>query len=648
MRTFITIILVGAFSIGLFGAGLHRPDEVVSAVFSKIGEPQGQELTLIPGQTGPRTNLREGNSVLIDSSQNGYGLVASETNPISVNPYDHDKIIMSYRQYTDGTASGSIGMSASDDGGATWNTYSNLNFGLANAGRYPSALAAENYPVVLWNEYGGGGGEFGGRAYYSFDLFGYGGGFWFPGVNIHNNPLSHDTWVLVPTQNVDSDGNYIINVVASDWSGNRDRIHFRGQSNGAWQGSALPMSAPTILVENSQDFLFEDSDGDGEMDNYTSNGNMDINDDGVGYFALTSFWNDSTVIGNHTLFVKKTNDFGTTWSEWYYIADNTLNGHFWDVFPDSIEDGEGGWAHLEAGWTPFIGYDTEVTTDADGGLHVLAPVLPSDPDGVYPYWAEENGIYHFHADEAAFAGLGGAIDVSISSIASMQLGWQIYGDGGWQANGVTMATDLEVEDRLYMAYYTVSDTVTIGTNSYSYYYIMACISEDNGATWSDPANQTLTFDPEMDETYPHMNGFGVDGEVYIMYQMPDYNQQTVDDDETFAAYLNNVYFLKARLAPATVSVDNEAVRPVNFELKGNYPNPFNPSTTIEFSIPTSGLVELTVYDITGRAVETLQQGFLTAGNHQVTFAGEKLASGAYFYTLKSQGFQDVKKMLLVK
>jgi len=134
---------------GLFGANLHRPDEVVSAAFVKMIEPQGEGITLTPGQTGTTTGLREGNSVLVDSSQNGYGLVASETNPISVNPYDHNKIIMSYRQYTDGTASGSIGMAASDDAGETWTTYSNLNFGLANAGRYPSALASEDYPVVL-------------------------------------------------------------------------------------------------------------------------------------------------------------------------------------------------------------------------------------------------------------------------------------------------------------------------------------------------------------------------------------------------------------------------------------------------------------------------------------------------------------------
>jgi len=641
MRKLVTIVLVGAFAVGLIGANLPKHDEVVSAALERIMEPEGEGLSLVPGTPGTSSNgLREGNAVLVDSSQNGFGLVSSETNPISVNPYDHDKIIMAYRQYTDGTASGSIGMASSDDAGETWTTYSNLNFGLADAGRYPSALAAENYPVVLWNEYGGGGGEYGGRPYYTFDLFNYGGGFWFPGVDIHSSPLSHDTWVLTPTQNVDNDGNYVINVIGADWSGNNDRIHFRMTSNGAWAGTALATAPASIIVENSLDFRFE-ADA-----NYTSNGNMDINDDGIGYYALTSFWGVEAEIANHTIFVKKTNDFGSTWSDWYYVGDNTLNDYFWDVFPDSIEDGEGGWAHLEEGWTPFVAYDTEVTTDNNGGLHIIAPVVPSDPDGVYPYWAEENGIYHFSAPEEAFALASGAIDVNITPIASMQLGWQTYGDGGWQANGVTMATDINNDDKLYAAYYTVSDTVTVGDSYYSYYDVMACYSLDNGATWSEPVNQTETFDPNMDEIYPHMNRFAVDGEVYMMYQMPDYNQPTVEDDGIGANYLNKVYFLKTTLGP--VSVDNEVAQPETFTLNENYPNPFNPSTMIGFSIPTAGMVELTVYDITGRAIQTLHQGYLTAGEHQYNFAGNGLASGAYFYALKSQGFQDVKKMLLVK
>ena len=641
MRKLVTIVLISAFALGLFGANLPKRDKVVSAAFNKTGEPQGQEISVTPGQgTSSTSGLRQNDAVLVDSSQNGYGMVSAETNPISVNPYDHNKIIMAYRQYTDGTASGSIGLAASEDAGASWTTYSNLNFGLANAGRYPSALAAEDYPIALWNEYGGGGGTYGGRPYYTFDLFNYGGGFWFPGVNIHNSPLANDSWVLVPTQNVDGDGNYIMNVVVTDWSGNRDRIHFRAQSNGAWAGTALPMSSASLLVENSQDFRFE-----GES-NYTSNGNMDINDDGIGYYALTSFWNNEALIANHTLFIKKTNDFGATWSDWFYVGDDALNGYFWDVFPDSIDDGEGSWAYLEEGWTPFIGYDTEVTTDANGGLHVIAPVLPSDPDGVYPYWAPENGVYHFHAADEAFALGSGSVDVDISLLASMQFTWQTYGDGGWQANGVTMATDLNNEDMLYSAYYGVSDTITIGDSYYAYYDIIGTYSLDNGATWEDSVNLTQTFDPNMDETYPHMNKFGSNGYVSMMYQMPDYDQPTVDPPEVAADYLSKVYYMNAQLGP--VSVDQDVETPVSFSLEDNFPNPFNPSTTIGFSIPTSGLVNLKVYDIAGREVQTVHQGYLAAGEHHYTFTGAGLASGAYFYQLESQGFQQVKKMLLIK
>ncbi len=639
MRKLVILGLTGMFSVGLFGANLPNPGEAVSPALVKSGEPRGEEISLIPGQAGTTTGLREGNAILVDSSQNGYGMVVSETNPISVNPYDTDKIIMGYRQYTDGSASGSIGMASSEDAGETWTTYSNLNFGLANAGRYPSALATENYPVVLWNEYGGGGGTYGGRPYYTFDLFNYGGGFWFPGVDIHSSPLANDSWVVIPTQNVDADGNLVMNLVISDWSGNRDRVHFRAQSNGAWQGTALPMSAPNLMAETALDFLVEAD--------YSSNGGMDINDDGVGYYALTSYWNNEVEVANHTMFIKKTMDFGATWSDWYYFGDEGVNNYFWDVFPDSIDDGEGGWAHLGEDWTPFLGYDTEITTDENGGLHAIIPVLPSFDDGVYPYWSPENGIYHFHADESAFALSSGPIDVSISPIASMQLMWQLYGDGGWQANGVSMATELNDDEKLYMTYYTVSDTITIGDDFYSYYDVMASYSEDNGATWAEAQNLTLTFDPNKDEAYPHLNRFGVDGEVYIMYQMADFDQPTVDPPEVPADYLNKIYFMKTTLGTVN-TVDGNLALPTRFELKENYPNPFNPSTTIEFSIPTAGMVELAVYDITGGAVQTLHQGFLTAGNHQYTFAANNLASGAYFYTLESQGFQDVKKMLLIK
>ncbi len=86
----------------------------------------------------------------------------------------------------------------------------------------------------------------------------------------------------------------------------------------------------------------------------------------------------------------------------------------------------------------------------------------------------------------------------------------------------------------------------------------------------------------------------------------------------------------------------------DFALYNNYPNPFNPSTTINFSMPKEGLVRLTVYDVLGQEVRTLIDGRLSPGEHEVTFNADGLASGVYFSVLKEGTEVSVKKMVLLK
>ena len=93
-------------------------------------------------------------------------------------------------------------------------------------------------------------------------------------------------------------------------------------------------------------------------------------------------------------------------------------------------------------------------------------------------------------------------------------------------------------------------------------------------------------------------------------------------------------------------VSNEI--PNEFVLFQNFPNPFNPTTTIKFSIPQKGLVKLVVYDMLGKEVATLVNDEQTAGNYEVTFDASKLTTGVYFYKITSGDFSDVKKMILVK
>ena len=85
-----------------------------------------------------------------------------------------------------------------------------------------------------------------------------------------------------------------------------------------------------------------------------------------------------------------------------------------------------------------------------------------------------------------------------------------------------------------------------------------------------------------------------------------------------------------------------------FELSGASPNPFNPSTTINFALPHVAKVRLAVYDVNGREVAVLMEGMMPAGAHSAQFDGTALASGVYFAKLTAGGFTSVKKMALVK
>jgi hypothetical protein len=85
-----------------------------------------------------------------------------------------------------------------------------------------------------------------------------------------------------------------------------------------------------------------------------------------------------------------------------------------------------------------------------------------------------------------------------------------------------------------------------------------------------------------------------------------------------------------------------------YALNQNYPNPFNPATIINYQIPVNSRVELKIYDMLGREIETLVNESQNTGDYSVTFNASNLPSGVYFYCLQTEGFKETKEMLLVK
>jgi hypothetical protein len=80
----------------------------------------------------------------------------------------------------------------------------------------------------------------------------------------------------------------------------------------------------------------------------------------------------------------------------------------------------------------------------------------------------------------------------------------------------------------------------------------------------------------------------------------------------------------------------------------NYPNPFNPATSVKYQISEASLVSIKVYDLIGREVAILVDEVKQPGVYQVSFRGENLASGVYFYKMTAGEFSSVRKMNLLK
>ena len=88
--------------------------------------------------------------------------------------------------------------------------------------------------------------------------------------------------------------------------------------------------------------------------------------------------------------------------------------------------------------------------------------------------------------------------------------------------------------------------------------------------------------------------------------------------------------------------------PTEFALMQNTPNPFNPSTTITYSIPYDTQVKLIIYSIQGQKITVLKDEQAQAGTYSVTWNADELSSGIYFYTLITSDFINTKKMILLK
>jgi len=159
------------------------------------------------------------------------------------------------------------------------------------------------------------------------------------------------------------------------------------------------------------------------------------------------------------------------------------------------------------------------------------------------------------------------------------------------------------------------------------------------AAWGSYENEDLNIDlPGYDI------GDRIDLRLYSLSEGQELYIETTLEGSTYG---------DTPLTSGTAVVLTNPATPVVYELMQNYPNPFNPTTSIAFSLPQMGHINLNVYDISGRLVSTLVNGTLDGGVHNIMWNGtdsngELVSAGVYFYALESADMVMTKKMILMK
>lgn len=181
----------------------------------------------------------------------------------------------------------------------------------------------------------------------------------------------------------------------------------------------------------------------------------------------------------------------------------------------------------------------------------------------------------------------------------------------------------------------------------------------DGSSWVNSMKSTLTYDVNNNLTVGLI-------EIWQEGNWVNYYKYEYTYDGTALCKTNNVQAnlieeirqlwngaewvnsQKQTYAYVPTTIEGTGLTVTDYSLSQNHPNPFNPSTTIKWQLPKTGLVTLKIYDVLGREVTILVNEELNAGNHETVFDASRFSSGVYFYQIKAGEYINTKKMILLK
>jgi photosystem II stability/assembly factor-like uncharacterized protein len=365
--------------------------------------------------------------------------------------------------------------------------------------------------------------------------------------------------------------------------------------------------------------------------------------------------------------VAKTTDGGVSWTGAYAALGDacpTIRGiHFVDENVGyaarnnksvaKTTDGGATWtkAMQDSFQTGMVNYGVYFF-DADEGF--VVGKLATGHDVIYHTtdgggsWTYEDNVFYETLQGIVF------VDASKGMVVgeNLAMGYTTDGGGSWNYSTVgALPSGVTMPDIEEVAVVTGDVAVAVGDE-------VILKTTDAGANW---ASVTPTgCDTRFDNVYVEGGGVGYAVGGYDVWK-------TTDAGDTWTIYsqdeIENAAYCVATTTPGgvllgsggatiyadgPVDVDDREAAPNEFTLAPNYPNPFNPTTVIEFTLPRAAEIELTIYNAAGEAIEKTAAGRFQAGTHTFTFDADGLASGVYFFELRWENGALARKMTLLK
>lgn len=402
-----------------------------------------------------------------------------------------------------------------------------------------------------------------------------------------------------------------------------------------WIQQQTPLTGVTLLRCSFPDSLNGWAVGDMGTIVHTSNG-------GANWILQTSpvdfYLHDVWFINNNTGWIIS-NEF---FMEGTIILFTTDGGNNWDTtqFSDTtvflttvfFSDENNGWMGSLSG---------EIFKTTNGGVNWN--ITPNDTGTFSSYRIER---FRFYSPDFGFA-LGGQIDI----VGAL---WRTTNNGSfWSTTG------LSPEPIFDLHYFDSLNILAVGGDPD--FGAFRLNSTDAGTTWS--YNSLKMFGQGMaiaartpselwvplayaENWAATFNGGANWIEIPVTQQKGIWDAQFVDSMHGWAVGDSGTIL---KFNPNAVGIQNQNTHiPSSLYLSQNYPNPFNPFTTIEYKLEKPGDVEIIIYDINGRKLQSIPLGKRSPGSYRYHFNGAGFPSGVYYYKLISGEFSDTKKMVILK